>query len=332
MANIGATQGIIALTKTQTESGSDSANTTGTGKVGKTATGIVKATYLQATGTVNLPSGTTLTCSKLDDCGGKPLTYKTTDTYSLSFSAGTKDLAIQATDIGSEYNLPIGVKFKVSGIADADITVSNVAPFTGGESKDVKTVSQKDIDDLKSKLADTLKSSASSKIATALGQNIEILQDRIKVEIKSATTDKNVGDEADNINMNMEVNITATGYNKNSIRPEVEKNLKQEEKDNLQLDLTSIVIKQNVKTADDKTITMTLDITGMLIPIIDENKIKKDLVGKSLKEIEPYLKNIPNVGNISYTYQPSWAPDFLKHIPFGTNSINLEIKQIKEVQ
>lgn len=327
VATYGATSGIIALSKVQTESGSDSIPTTGIGKKGNPATGIVKAAYLQASGTLTIPAGSIMTCSNISDCGGKPLTFKTLNKYTLTFTTGA-DMTIQSTDIGADYNLKPGIKFVINGISPSDLNLINTAAFTGGSSQDIKIVAQSDIDTLKTKLTSTLKDTASSEVAAAFGPDFEILKDAIKTNVKNVTTDKKVNDEADTLNMNMDLEITASGYNKTTVRPEAEKLLRFEEKDNLKLDLQTMDIKQTIAKSDATGITIQLNITGTLKPIIDKDKIRSDLLGKSLDDINKYFANIPNVKNVNYTYQPSWAFGFLKHIPNSANSINIEFQQV----
>jgi hypothetical protein len=326
-ANFGATEGVIASSKTQSAKSSDSGAVTGTGKTGNSATGTVRATYIQASGTVSIKSGTSLTCSKLSDCGGTALSFITQEDHIFSVANNQQQITVKASDIGSAYNLPSGVNFKFNGISELDIITTNLQPFTGGDSKDVKIVTKDDYAQVKDRLTATLKANAFTELQKD-SPNISFINDNVKVEVKTISPDENIiGKEADILNMDMEVLVTANGYDTLSVRPYVENLLKAEQKDNLFLDPSSIKITDKIKKSDSKSITITLDISAVLKVSINEDEIRTKLLGKSLSEIKPIFDSYQNLQFISYSYQPSWAPGFLQHVPFSSGATIIKVER-----
>ena len=330
VAKFGASDGVIGYKRAETVSVSDSAPATGTSKIGTAATGSVRMTYLQASGTITIPTNTLMTCSNITDCGGKALNFKTLTAQSFSITSPAT-VNIIATDIGPDYNLKSGTKFRVNGVAESDLSVTNLSPFTGGTSQDTKTISQADFDTLKAKLTDALKSQATDKITAALGSDVVILSNKINVAVTNVKPDKNPNDPGDILNMTLDGSVTAIGYNRTSVRPLAESLLKQQEKENLQLDLTSITYKETVKTSDDKSITLGLEMSGVLKPIVDKAKLVDSLLGKSLNDVNSILSKTANLSGVQYIYQPSWAPDFLKHVPFSGSNVNMELYNLNPV-
>lgn len=327
-ANFGATDGIIAINKTQTEKSSDSQPATGTAQKGTAATGSVKATYLQASGSITIKAGTTLTCSNTTDCGGQALTFTTQEEHTFSVSQSQQTVNITASAIGSEYNLKPSTKFKFSNVSESDLFGINIQALSGGDKKDVKVVSQSDFDQVKARLSDALKSVGVSQIQRD-NPNLKFL-DNAKVEIKSTTPDQNiVGKEADILNMDMEANVTASGYDESSVRPYVEKVLKEDpisQDNSLSLDLNSIDITQNIKSSTSTYILLDLSVTGLYKSTANKDEIVSKLVGKKLEDVKGIIDGYKNIKYESYAYEPNWAPGFLKHVPSSKANIILDLK------
>jgi len=104
-----------------------------------------------------VPSGTTITSSNnLDFITDKDVSVESASGDAISSKPGTATVTVTGKDIGSEYNLPSGTKFVLSGISSNVLAARNDSAFSGGSKKQVTVVAKKDIDTLTTNLSKEL--------------------------------------------------------------------------------------------------------------------------------------------------------------------------------
>ena len=291
---------------------------------------MIRAFYIPATSSITIKAGTIVTCANISDCGGKVLNFKTLEDHTATTLTSPFNINIQSTANGIEYNLKAGTAFVINTIAQSDLVLRNISAFSGSITQNVKTISQSDYDGLRNNLSNSIKSTITQKMVQNASANIYILQDKTTINIDKISTDKQVGDQADILNMNMSATVTSIGYDKSSVDLYVLDLLKKEQKDNLVLDASTIKLDQSVKSGDNKNIIVSLNISAILKPQHNEDQIKNDLSNKSLSQIKDIIEKNKFLKFTSIKYSPNWAPDILKHIP-STKNIQINIEEVNPI-
>ncbi|PIR43668.1 hypothetical protein COV24_01265 [candidate division WWE3 bacterium CG10_big_fil_rev_8_21_14_0_10_32_10] len=248
---------------------------------------------------------------------------------------GSKKVTITATSFGEDYNIDTtNVNFKIEGVSKDKIVVEIKEKMSGGSSKKVTVVSEKDQEDLKDKLTKKLEEKVKQSLESKIIDSQQLLDGAVDYNIVSTSFDKEIDEEADKFTVTMEIEASAIVYTKDDllkvldtvIKDLVPQNYAITEKSE-QFNLVSTV-KEKIKDEEtDKTtgLLVTNKIQSYVVPKIDEEEIKNNLEGKTLSEAEDYLGSISNIKQIDITITPN-LPKPLKRMPRIVKNINIDIQ------
>lgn len=308
-------ENIIAAETVDTEiEGTVSTETTGKKAVGEKAKGTVTL-YNNDTSRKTIPEGTTIT----NDKGLKFTTDKEVAIASASgdiFSGtkpGTATVAVTASEVGTDYNLPSGTKFNVSGISN--VAGKNDSAFSGGTKRDVTVVAKKDQDKLLVELSKSLEEKALSELNGKTSGDKKLLEFLTQAAVTKRTFDRKVDDEAKKLTLKGTVSYEALSYNDKDLTDFATVILKNKYDDNLNLSEKGVSFSiDNEKQEDDGEVSATLNIEAGLVPAIDDKTVIEQIRGKSVKETEETLMKLPQVAEVKVALSPSvpfipvWLP------------------------
>jgi hypothetical protein len=194
--------------------GDKTQNATGTKIVGDSAKGQI--TLRNGTSAdLELPQGTVVTST-----GNLKFTLDSEASVSGAVSPaspGTVTVGVTAANIGAEYNIAKDETFKVGNYPKSEVDAVAIADFTGGSSRQIVAVGESDIKSLKNDLTKELLNKADQKMKEGL-QDSEILVSESKVATPASEIfDHKVGDEADNLKLNLSLNVSAFVVSKKTI-------------------------------------------------------------------------------------------------------------------
>jgi hypothetical protein len=310
---------IPAFSIETSETDSQKIPTTGTKQTGDMASGKIKITNkTNKKVTIDKDSEVKLISSDKD-----ALLYKTTDkieldaytedstTHEKSFKSG--DVKVKATNFGSEYNLGDSEKFKVDGKDTDEIVAESSGKIDGGSSKEVKVVSQADLDTLKRTTEDFMK----DKVQRALSQKLvagQVMQES-SVEFNTAKADysKQLDEEADEVSLQMTMAGKVLAYDDASL-------------DTLMKDVVKTVVPESFNLDDDNPeyevaatsvsngtdVNLQVKLTSSITPRLDESKIKEDLSGMAIDQAQEYLDNLNDVKGFEISISPNLPGIFLR--------------------
>jgi len=308
---------------------SESATTTGKTQIGDKATGeitIFNSTDLPIT--VN--AGTTVESI----VSGKKYTLNANVTVEAKDSEegtyGFENVGITASNFGNDYNTSEQERFKIAGFDVEKVWGKNLSNITGGSTEEVTTVSQADIDGLKSTLEEALKQDLLSQLKENAGNGRVILDDTIKYEILNEDATPDLDQEADQVTLSISMKATALSFKNEDIDSIAQILVNKEQGDDFEID--KFEYSSEIKKIEGEQIFINLSVTGIVTPNIDEEKIRTDLSGKSKGAGEEYLSNIENIKEYSLEISPSYLPSFLKHFPNSKDKIKVEITKIEMVE
>lgn len=312
------------------ETGSVNEKATGNKAIGSPAKGQVTI-FSRLTSTSNIPSGTDFI---VNDPGNSDDGLKFTldnNTEIASFSGDPSEPSITVTnvsltssDIGSNYNLPSGTKFNISGFNSSDISAKNDNAFTGGNKKTITVVSKADVDKAATDLINNLQNQAKTDTQARVDGNF-LVPNFITEQVLNKKLSKNIGDQASSFSMNATVQYQSIIASKTDLLSFAKNILKEKVTNNL---LQDSLISYNITNLKNNSsnVSFNFDAKAKLVPVFDEKNLAKNISGKNILTAEKLINSINQVNNVKIDLFPQF-PLLPKLIPFFPNHIDFKIQQ-----
>ena len=329
--------------KTEEKSKSLSNTITATGKAykGENAEGKIKIYFspecTEEIQPITLEAGHTLTT----EIGGKTLSYKLKNDVTVACPEG--EASIIAADIGDEYNIQtLNKSFTIQGHTDI-LFGKNITQISGGNKEEYTVLSQGDIDKGVEELSSTAIEEIKSELREVSGDWV-IIEDTIlsAVDKTSIKTDKKVGEEATDVNLDLTVKGSATYYNKDNLNEKVKEILKKKAEDeklfdsekDLDLELNEdIKIDISVVEAKKDSIKIKIVASSTVKPKVNKDKIAQDLMGMGWKDGIEYLSSLQFAEKKpEAVFYPEKYLTFLKRFPDRKGGVLIEIKEVEVAQ
>jgi len=238
---------------------------------------------------------------------------------------GKTDVGVTAKTIGPDSNLAAGKDFAIADFDESLYAAHNDQPFSGGSSKEVTTVSDKDIEQLKTALLDDLFKKAKDEIGQKLKEDQKLIDGAIGKKVISQSADKDVDDEASVVNLTMEVDFKATVYKEGDLKEVLKGLVTNAVPEKLKLADGGIKTQTEVsQLADNGDLVLDAKLTADLVPKFDEGQIQGNLAGQSTEKAQEYLASIPEVVSAKITLSPP-LPGPLKKMPKAAGNIKIVV-------
>lgn len=282
---------IPAQTVETKQEGKKTTEATGKKTIGEKAKGEVTI-YNKTENRKTFPKGTLLLGpSELRFTLNDDVTVASTSAFELTPSS--VKVKVTADQIGEESNVPANTNFPFKEFPTSSYFAKNDGPFTGGTKKEVTVVSKDDQDTLLTALTEELRSKAKEDLASKSGGN-EIVDIDMKEETGTKKFSKNVDDESDKIELSLSMSFSTLAYKNSDLLELTGSKIESDvpagftfQKDKFE---TSV---KNVQKDKKGIPTVVVHYKATLIPNLDPNRIRNDIVGKSKPAVEAYLKSLP---------------------------------------
>jgi len=314
-------------------------DTTGTKIIGEKAEGEITL-YNKTSSKINLDKGDTvkykgksedLSYTLKDDVEVPESTPQDPADPASPLDPGEAKVKIIAKDIGDDYNLDSGKSFEIEDYDKNDLAGKNNDKISGGSSKEVKTVTQEDMDKLSSQLREIAAQKTEESIKQKLGTSQKLIDGSIKTSVTSENFSAKVGDEKEKISLTLNATGEALVYNENDLNKFVNdyfKNVIPEghympEKDKK---ITVNILGQSsgsVLNSTEADIQVTL--SSIIIPDIKEEDVKENLKGKTNEEAKQYIDGLKNVE--SYEFNISPVVPFFSKVPKDVQRIDVTLNK-----
>jgi len=303
-----------------TEEGTATTNSTGKKYIGDKAKGTVTI-FNNSDSTINFPANTKITSSN-------DLNYTIDKAVSVASASGdiftgtkpgTASVAVTASDIGQDYNLPSGTKFSIG--SNSDIAAKNDNAFSGGTKKAITVVSVDDLNKLLTDLPKSLEQKARDDLKSKATDGKTIIPQFISETVDSKIFDKKEGDESSSVNLKGTVSFGAISYLNKDMADFANSLFSIDEKimpNNL------LVEAKNIKQLKNEDITANLTIKAKLMPKIDIESLRKQLVGDSKLKATNTLSNLAQVNKVQIDFNPN-IPLLPQNLPGDYKKIFINI-------
>jgi len=329
--------------KTEEASKSISDTITATGKAykGEKAQGQVSIYYdLECTEEVQdivLAVGQTIT-SVTDN---KSYTLKTGVTLGCDSSMSATGVGVVAKEFGDEYNATtLNKSFSVQGYSSDILFAKNTTVISGGTKEEYTVLSQLDVDNAVESLSTTAIEEVKSELRETSG-GWEIIEDTVLSEVDKASikTDKKVGTEATDVNIDLTIKGKATYYQTKGLTDKLtallrekaqEENLFESDKD-LELTLGDDIDKEiTVEESTKDSVRIKIVAKSSIKPKVDKDALASELKGMEWEEGREYINSLKYAERKSeITFNPMNYPSFLKRFPERRGGVLISVVELE---
>lgn len=234
-----------------------------------------------------------------------------------------------AVKIGEEGNISQNTLMSVSGYSNLKAIAKS--DFTGGSKETVKVVQQSDVDAAVAQLRERGDSDAArdelmgqmSDSTVVIDGSFNVSQGDVKVTPGVGETPE--GDSA-KATASIELTYTLVGVNKDDLSDALDAALKDQTDETKQKVYNNGIdsVKFSGFTTANDGYTVTVTTNGHVGPVINEDDVKKQAVGKKSEEIKELLKQTDGVNDVSVTMSPFWVSAAPKESKI---TVNFEINE-----
>jgi hypothetical protein len=306
---------------------------TGTGEVGTESSGEVVFKNCEDDSPITIPAGTIILANSRS--------YTTQSAVTVPEGSGgfggcntpgsSSAVAIEAEDIGSEYDVASGTTFSVAGHPNSgDVYMRAVATtaIDGGTSKEVKIVSADDIERAKGQLIGQSTDEQKKALIEKFTSSEKVIDSSFTVRRGKVVSSPAVNAEAPasgKAKLTIPTTYTIYAVPKADLESYLNSSIETQLDDannqrvyNTGIDDASL---SNFKK-DGDTLTATVNSTGQIGPKIDENAIKETVKGKIYGEVQSTLEAIEGVKEVDIQFSFFWV----RSVPNDTSKIRIEFK------
>lgn len=307
---------------------------TGKKTVGEKAKGVVEINNFTKTELI-LKVGTKLTKQTADgsilefqliEKGVVPKVTETSPTERTKvFEAGVKEVSIEAIDIGEQYNLSANSKFAVEGFDVEDVFAMNVNPLIGGLTREVGAVSAEDQNNASEQLRVKMFAEAGETLKQRLNGTWAFSESTIDHATKFMEFSHEVGAEADEFILTLRVDSSVTAYSEADLKDLLKANIKESVPEGFELSSENEVLKiEEAKMVQDQLLVKA-KISALVIPVLDKEEIKRNLLGKKPVEAEVILQGIEQIEGYQVTLWPA-LPEILRTFPHLEDRLEIKVE------
>ncbi len=245
---------------------------------------------------------------------------------------GEIEVSITAMDIGTAYNIDSDKSLDVDGYKSSEFTSATSEKITGGKSSTVKVVADADLKKLSDLVLKTIQDEAQKSLETKLPSSQKFIAGSQKVTVATQNYSAKVGDQKDILELTETAAITGLAYlqdEMNLLLSKVSQNLipsgfeiSDKERE------VNVEILGNTDNSILSPVQADLQVTlkSFVVPVIDVDKIKTSLAGKSIRDAEVVLGKLSSVR----TYSIKIVPNLILFGKVPSNKNNISIQVVRE--
>ncbi len=232
-----------------------------------------------------------------------------------------------AVKIGDEGNSGEELELKVASFASSTYSAESVKGFSGGSSREVRVVSEKDRADLLKEVTRKVLDQANVDFKSRSGNGTYILS-TTDISVTNVVYDAEVENEANTLSLDIEATVSALSYAAEDLKPIAAATLESEIPDGFSLSpedpqILSAPVQQ--ATTADKPVVLKANISSYALPPVNLELWESAIAGKTLAEAQEYLIGLEEVSAATVVVQPPIAARLFPRLPQSLDRITLEV-------
>lgn len=281
---------------------------TGSKEIGNKATGTVTLTNATDSTAKTIPAGTVYSAATGQQfVSTAAATVPGATVSGGTIVPGTVKAQVQASAIGSEYNIPAET-FAVAGYSSL---AASSSAMTGGDKQTVTIVSQADVDKAKDQLAQQDVNAIKEQLRKQFSGDYLVIDESFTSEQGSPVVSPAVNEQAKQGKLTVETTYTLLALARKDVNELLSSALKSalDTKPNQSVfsNGSDNIAFSSFQKFDDGTYSTRLSTTGYIGTKIDTDSLARQLAGKRYGEIQAIVNQIPNVNNVDIKFSPFWV-------------------------
>jgi len=234
---------------------------------------------------------------------------------------------LTADGIGIDGNISSGQRFSIGDLSSSLFYAINENAFTGGSSKEIRTVSKDDIDKVKELILKAGQKELAVKIKKNSNKKMKIIDTSIEYSLDEVTISKEVGEEAENVILKATVVATYSTYNTDDLFTFLEKNFKEKIPVGYSISKDSIQTSIRDTTNTNGEITLELEVKIKAMKNINKDSLINKIVGKNKLKVIEIAKDEFKAAGLEVNIKPNII-FFNQNLPFNKKNILLTISSL----
>lgn len=236
---------------------------------------------------------------------------------------GQIEVEIEAENAGEEYNAT-SAKFTIPSLpSDMQKTIWAEGNVSGGESKKIKVVSKKDINDAQALLVSELYDKLKKELESKMTKGERFTDEATSKEVQILELSAKEGDEVSEFKMKIKVKIQTLVFEEQDIQRLIDQELRRS------IPQEKYLIEDKEKEINFEVISFDPASSSIRLKVliretvawkIDKKQIRKDLPGKTAEEAKEYLLADLHIKEVQVNLWPVWV----KSVPYMEKKINIK--------
>lgn len=253
-------------------------------------------TGISSGGKTYITQGTAAFPRQPDDATGSCVIYR------------VRSVDVRAQAAGGQYNTGNNADFSVNGRSD----ISASGSVSGGSDNIIKIVTQADINSVRQKLEAKTDGGVQDELAAKLeDRNLFVIKDTFNGGNPEVTISAKVGDQVESVNGTQKTVYSMIGVKKQDLESYVSKKVEADidtgKQRVLNAGLDEATFKLQNQQNNSQQVQVSMDVTAMAGPKLDDNKLKEQIRGKKSGEVKEILENYPGVTDVDVKMSPFWV-------------------------
>lgn len=244
---------------------------------------------------------------------------------------GAIEAEVIADEAGPDYNIGTS-KFSIPGFEGGSkydkFYARSEKPMTGGglDESEAASVSQQDISEAKQKTESALKAQINEDLNQVLAPGEVLLPEAEEQEISESAPLAKAGDVKNSFDYRAKGRISALVFSGDEVKKAIIEALKQKSGNPALADPLAVRIEYRQVSADFQAKTIRIKIRGkvFLMPEINLDQLKKDVLGKSENQVREVLRNYSQIEGVEVNFWPEFFP---ARIPQYAKQVEIEIQK-----
>lgn len=296
---------------------------TGKATVGDKATGTMEITRTSISNIpLNVPAGTRFTSGAYTFVSTQATTLGPTDIGGNGLIQDTKEVPVEAVDIGADYNLPSrNYQPSMNGFSARGSNMS------GGSSREVTVATQEDFDKAIAELDEISDDEAKEELYAEFKNGEVIIKDSLKIDRSAPVSVPALGKEVsgDKAKIVLKAKYTVLALPKTDVqdflKDRLNKLIENESSQRIYDDgIDSVALNSYFKSSEGETVNIVAQ--GKIGPNIDAEFVKNIAKGRSYGDVQFDLERINGVSEVDVQFSYFWV----RTVPDNGNKIEVEFK------
>lgn len=241
---------------------------------------------------------------------------------------GKLEVEVQAAEPGEEYNIEPST-FALPALAGSPlytaIYAKSFSPMAGGFIGQVSQVTKEDLEKAKNILVGEAENKGREFLRETFPKDFVLAEETISQQILEVNGSMEAGAEAESFNEQVKVKLEGLGFKKSELEEFAREIISLNIEEGKKFQEKSVEINYSLLNLPSTTslgkVVLGLEIKTKIYSDIDEEGLKKALLGKSLKETKLFLDNLKGIERIEIK---SWS-FFSKKIPEDIDKVKLRL-------